>query len=84
MILFHETLYQKGDDGTPLAQLLAKKGILAGIKVDKGVVDLMGSEGECTTQGESETARTLILPGVGDAPLVLTTRFEVRFEVGVN
>lgn len=51
VILFHETLYQKGDDGTSLAALLKKKGILAGIKVDKGVVDLMGSEGECTTQG---------------------------------
>lgn len=51
VILFHETLYQKGDDGTPLVALLKKKGILAGIKVDKGVVDLYGSEGECTTQG---------------------------------
>ncbi|XP_053697696.1 fructose-bisphosphate aldolase isoform X1 [Sabethes cyaneus] len=51
VILFHETLYQKADDGTPLAELLKKKGILAGIKVDKGVVDLYGSEGECTTQG---------------------------------
>lgn len=51
VILFHETLYQKADDGTPMVQMLKKKGILAGIKVDKGVVDLMGSEGECTTQG---------------------------------
>lgn len=51
VILFHETLYQKADDGTPLVALLKKKGILAGIKVDKGVVDLLGSEGECTTQG---------------------------------
>uniref|UniRef100_A0A8W7PU03 Fructose-bisphosphate aldolase n=1 Tax=Anopheles coluzzii TaxID=1518534 RepID=A0A8W7PU03_ANOCL len=56
VILFHETLYQKGDDGTPLAKLLASKGILAGIKVDKGVVDLMGSEGECTTQGLDDLA----------------------------
>ncbi|XP_065078056.1 fructose-bisphosphate aldolase-like [Ochlerotatus camptorhynchus] len=51
VILFHETLYQKADDGTPLTQMLKKKGILSGIKVDKGIVDLMGSEGECTTQG---------------------------------
>ena len=51
VILFHETLYQKADDGTPLPELLKKKGILSGIKVDKGVVDLFGSEGECTTQG---------------------------------
>lgn len=51
VILFHETLYQKDDNGTPFVELLKKKGIIPGIKVDKGVVDLMGSEGECTTQG---------------------------------
>lgn len=51
VILFHETLYQKADDGTLLPELLKKKGILSGIKVDKGVVDLFGSEDECTTQG---------------------------------
>lgn len=52
VILFHETLYQKADDGTPFVELLKKKGIIPGIKVDKGVVNLMGSEDECTTQGE--------------------------------
>lgn len=51
VILFHETLYQKADDGTPFVELLKKKNIIPGIKVDTGVVDLMGSEGECTTQG---------------------------------
>lgn len=51
VILFHETVYQKDDNGTPFVEVLKKKGIIAGIKVDKGVVDLMGSEGECTTQG---------------------------------
>ncbi|CAB3359117.1 fructose-bisphosphate aldolase isoform X2 [Cloeon dipterum] len=51
VILFHETLYQKDDNGTPFAEILKKKGIIPGIKVDKGVVDLFGSEGECTTQG---------------------------------
>lgn len=55
VILFHETLYQKADDGTPFVDLLKKKGIIPGIKVDSGVVDLMGSEGECTTQGEFST-----------------------------
>lgn len=52
VILFHETLYQKADDGTPYTELLAKRNIIPGIKVDKGVVPLMGSEDECTTQGE--------------------------------
>lgn len=51
VILFHETLYQKADDGTPFVELLKKRGIIPGIKVDKGVVPLMGSEDECTTQG---------------------------------
>lgn len=51
VILFHETLYQKADDGTPFVELLKKRGIIPGIKVDTGVVDLFGSEGECTTQG---------------------------------
>lgn len=51
VILFHETLYQKAADGTPFVDLLKKKNIIPGIKVDTGVVDLFGSEGECTTQG---------------------------------
>lgn len=52
MILFHETLYQKADDGTPFVKLIQDKGILPGIKVDKGTVNLFGAEDEeCTTQG---------------------------------
>merc|ERR1712042_317615 len=51
VILFHETLYQKSDDGTPFVDLIKGQGIIPGIKVDKGVVPLMGSEGESTTQG---------------------------------
>jgi len=51
VILFHETLYQKSDDGTPFVKLIKDMGIIPGIKVDKGVVPLMGSEGESTTQG---------------------------------
>jgi len=51
VILFHETLYQKADDGTPFVKILQDKGIIPGIKVDKGVVPLAGSDGEGTTQG---------------------------------
>jgi len=51
VILFHETVYQKGADGTPFMDLIKERGIIPGIKVDKGVKDLMGSEDECTTQG---------------------------------
>ncbi|RWS15496.1 fructose-bisphosphate aldolase-like protein [Dinothrombium tinctorium] len=51
VILFHETVYQKADDGTPFVKLLQDKGIIPGIKVDTGVVDLLGTDGETTTQG---------------------------------
>jgi len=51
VILYEETLYQKTDDGTPFVKVLQDKGILPGIKVDKGVVDLAGTDGESTTQG---------------------------------
>uniref|UniRef100_A0A1B6E5I5 Fructose-bisphosphate aldolase n=1 Tax=Clastoptera arizonana TaxID=38151 RepID=A0A1B6E5I5_9HEMI len=57
VILFHETVYQKASDGTSFIDLLKKKGIIPGIKVDTGVVDLMGSEGECTTQGLDNLAQ---------------------------
>ena len=52
VILYHETFYQKSDDGTLFVQLLKNMGIIPGIKVDKGVVPLMGTFNECTTQGE--------------------------------
>lgn len=51
VILFDETFYQKTDDGTPFPQLLKSRGIIPGIKVDKGLVQLMGTDGETTTQG---------------------------------
>ncbi|XP_048838263.1 fructose-bisphosphate aldolase C-A [Brienomyrus brachyistius] len=51
VIFFHETLYQHADDGTPFVQMIKDKGILVGIKVDKGVVPLAGTNGETTTQG---------------------------------
>jgi fructose-bisphosphate aldolase class I len=51
VILFHETLYQKTSDGTPFVEILKQRGIIPGIKVDKGVVPLAGTLGEATTQG---------------------------------
>ena len=51
VIMFHETFYQKTDDGTTFVDSLKAKGIIPGIKVDKGVIALAGSEGEGTTQG---------------------------------
>lgn len=51
VILFEETLYQKTADGKPFVDLLKENGVLPGIKVDKGTVELAGTDGETTTQG---------------------------------
>jgi len=51
VILFDETLRQKASDGTPLAQILTSKGIIPGIKVDKGPTKLAGSADEQITDG---------------------------------
>jgi fructose-bisphosphate aldolase class I len=50
VILFDETLRQS-IDGVLMPEYLSKKGILPGIKVDKGAVDLPGSPGEKITEG---------------------------------
>ncbi|KAK1296791.1 hypothetical protein QJS10_CPB15g01126 [Acorus calamus] len=51
VILFEKTLYQKTADGKPFVDVLTENGVLPGIKVDKGTVDLAGTNGETTTQG---------------------------------
>jgi fructose-bisphosphate aldolase class I len=51
VILFEETLDQRADDGTPLTQVLTRRGILAGIKVDKGTTALPNAPGDLITQG---------------------------------
>jgi fructose-bisphosphate aldolase class I len=51
VIFYEETLFQKTADGTPFPQLLAKKGVIPGIKVDKGAKPLAGSPNETITEG---------------------------------
>lgn len=51
VIFFEETLYQKTLDGKPFVELLKENNVVPGIKVDKGTVDLAGTNGETTTQG---------------------------------
>ncbi|KAI1893281.1 hypothetical protein AGOR_G00122090 [Albula goreensis] len=51
VIFFHETLYQKADDGTPFINMIKDRGIVVGIKVDKGLVPIAGTNGETTSQG---------------------------------
>lgn len=59
VILYDETLRQKtdpetnlkGDTGTAFSKYLTKKGIMSGIKVDEGLVEMPGYPGETLTQG---------------------------------
>lgn len=51
VILFEETLTQVSDDGTPLPEVLARQGIVPGIKVDKGLQPLANAPGDKITQG---------------------------------
>jgi len=51
VILFDETIRTKALDGTPFPQLLVKKGVLPGIKVDKGPVEIPSFPGETVTEG---------------------------------
>jgi fructose-bisphosphate aldolase, class I len=51
VILFDETMRQKARDGRPLPQVLARQGIVPGIKVDKGTKPLANFPGEKITEG---------------------------------
>ncbi|WP_133136959.1 class I fructose-bisphosphate aldolase [Legionella rowbothamii] len=60
VILFEETFEQADDHGTPIAKLFADQGIVPGIKVDKGLVDLANTENEKVTQGLDGLAERLL------------------------
>jgi fructose-bisphosphate aldolase class I len=51
VILFDETIRQSASDGMPFAKLLQSKGIIPGIKVDKGAKPLANAPGETITEG---------------------------------
>jgi fructose-bisphosphate aldolase class I len=51
VILYDETIRQKGADGTPLVDVLRNQGMIPGIKVDAGTIALPGAETELVTQG---------------------------------
>jgi len=59
VILFDETIRQKARNGTPLPKLLSDKGVVPGIKVDKGTVALGGAPGEVVTQGLDDLGKRL-------------------------
>ncbi len=50
-ILFDETIHQATADGVPFLRILADAGIVSGIKVDKGLVNLAGHPDEKITEG---------------------------------
>src|SRR6266705_1080732 len=51
VILFDETIRQSASDGTPFPKVLESRGIIPGIKVDKGAKPLALAEGETITEG---------------------------------
>jgi fructose-bisphosphate aldolase, class I len=51
VILYDETIRQASADGTPFPKLLSSRGIIPGIKVDKGAKPLANAEGETVTEG---------------------------------
>src|SRR5215470_17670689 len=57
VIFFDETLRQKAANGTPFPEVLAKQGILPGIKVDSGTSDLASTPGEKITEGLDKFAK---------------------------
>jgi fructose-bisphosphate aldolase class I len=51
VILFDETIRQSASDGTPFPKLLESKGVIPGIKVDKGAMPLALAKDETVTEG---------------------------------
>src|SRR4029079_8201817 len=51
VILYDETIRQSSADGTPFPKLLESRGIIPGIKGDKGAKTLAGAGGETVTEG---------------------------------
>ena len=51
VILFEETLEQKTEDGRRLTEILESKGVIPGIKVDKGAHPMKSSPSEKLTRG---------------------------------
>jgi len=59
VILFEETLFQVNKQGRSLIDILLDKGIIPGIKVDKGTQPLTNYPGETITQGLDDLKKRL-------------------------
>ena len=82
-ILFEETLHQTTRDGTPLVQWLTAAGIIPGIKVDKGTVDLAAHPAERVTEG-LDGLRERLAGHAAMRPWERVLRNGVRFSVWVK
>ncbi len=51
VIMFDETIKDKTSDGVPFPEILTKKGIIPGIKVDEGMEEMAGYPGDKLTKG---------------------------------
>lgn len=56
VIMYDSSIKNFTDDGTPFPDVLTAKGIVPGIKVDLGTVDLHGFKGEVVSQGLDDLA----------------------------
>ncbi|ABD90295.1 class I fructose-bisphosphate aldolase [Rhodopseudomonas palustris] len=59
VILYDETIWQDGKDGTPLIKLIEQAGAIPGIKVDEGTQGLPNCPGETITLGLDKLAERL-------------------------
>ena len=59
VILYEETLYQSTKDGKPFVDILNELKVIPGIKVDLGVKELYGTDGEVTTQGYDDLEKRI-------------------------
>lgn len=60
VILFEETFYQQDKHGKTFPELLLQQGIVPGIKVDKGLIDLSGTDNEQISTGLDDLAERLV------------------------
>jgi len=82
-VIFHEeTMNQRTDDGELIPQACASRGVVPGIKVDKGTTQLAGAEdGEKITQGLDGLAERLV--GFRDQGARFT-KWRNILEIGAN
>ncbi|KAG7196737.1 hypothetical protein KM043_013996 [Ampulex compressa] len=51
VILHHETIYQKTSAGLEFTEFLRQRNVVPGVKVDRGLVNIFGTQDESTAQG---------------------------------